>query len=58
MQDVHKVLLSSQGEDRVTLYVPNGVGIVVLQSQHTVDCSNGMIADLREVLGSERVQIA
>jgi len=57
MQDVHKVLLTSNGGDRVTLYVPNGVGIVVLQSQHLVNCTAGLIDGLREVLGSERVTV-
>ncbi|MBX0331349.1 hypothetical protein K2Z83_27230 [Oscillochloris sp. ZM17-4] len=57
MQNVHDILGSSSGEDMVKLYVPNGVGIVVLQSQHTVSCTDGLIDGLRGVLGSERVEV-
>ncbi|MEI7770568.1 MAG: DNA polymerase III subunit alpha, partial [Chloroflexales bacterium] len=55
MQDVHSILLESSGGDQVTLYVPNGVGIVVLRSGHTVNCTPSLIDGLREVLGPERV---
>jgi DNA polymerase-3 subunit alpha len=57
MQDVHTILLSSSGGDQVTLYVPNGVGIVVLRSQHMVSCTSGLLDGLREVLGPERVAL-
>jgi DNA polymerase-3 subunit alpha len=57
MQDVHSILLASSGGDQVTLYVPNGVGIVVLRSQHTVSCTSGLLDGLREVLGPERVAV-
>jgi DNA polymerase-3 subunit alpha len=55
MQDVYSVLRESSGSDQVTLYLPNGVGIVVLQSQHTINLTPGLISGLREVLGPERV---
>jgi DNA polymerase-3 subunit alpha len=55
MQALESVLRSSTGNDQVTLYLPNGVGIVVLQSQHTVNVSQGLISDLHAVLGQERV---
>lgn len=57
MQDVHTVLSSSSGDDKVTLYVPNGVGIVVLQSQHTVSCTPNLVNGLQAVLGSDRVTV-
>ncbi|EFO81427.1 DNA polymerase III, alpha subunit [Oscillochloris trichoides DG-6] len=57
MQDVHNVLLTSSGMDRVRLYMPNGVGIVVLESAHTVDCTPNLLADLRDVLGSDWVRV-
>ncbi|WP_129627131.1 DNA polymerase III subunit alpha [Candidatus Oscillochloris fontis] len=57
MQEVHKLLLTSNGTDRVRLYTPNGVGIVVLESAHTVDCTPNLIADLRKVLGNEGVRV-
>jgi DNA polymerase III subunit alpha len=55
MQDVYALLRESSGPDQVTLRLPNGVGIVVLQSQHTVTLSAGLIDGLRHVLGSEHV---
>ncbi|HMQ31202.1 MAG TPA: DNA polymerase III subunit alpha [Chloroflexaceae bacterium] len=55
MQDVYSVLRDSSGPDQVTLYLPNGVGIVVLQSQHTVSVSSGLLESLKGVLGEERV---
>ena len=57
MQSVHDLLCSSNGGDQVTLYVPNGVGIVVLRSQHTVNCTPSLLNGLREVLGSEQVAV-
>jgi DNA polymerase-3 subunit alpha len=55
MQHVYSVLRDSSGPDQVTLYLPNGVGIVVLQSQHTITMSPGLLDGLRQVLGPERV---
>jgi DNA polymerase-3 subunit alpha len=55
MQHVHQILSNSHGHDQVTLYVPNGVGMVVLQSQHTITISDALIAELKQVLGPERV---
>ena len=55
MQDVYSVLRASSGPDEVTLYLPNGVGIVVLQSQHTITLSSGLLESLKGVLGAERV---
>jgi DNA polymerase-3 subunit alpha len=57
MQSVHDILLTSSGGDHVTLYVPNGVGIVVLKSQHTVSCTANLLDDLRGVLGPEQVEV-
>ncbi len=55
MQHIHQILSNSHGHDQVTLYVPNGVGMVVLQSQHTITISDALIAELKQVLGPERV---
>ncbi len=57
MQIVHDILCTSSGGDQVTLYVPNGVGIVVLRSQHTVNCTPGLLDGLRKVLGPEQVAV-
>ncbi|NWF81649.1 MAG: DNA polymerase III subunit alpha [Chloroflexi bacterium] len=55
MQDVYNVLRQSSGADQVTLYLPNGVGVVVLQSQHTITVSPALLAGLTAVLGPEGV---
>lgn len=55
MQHVHTILSSSHGNDQVTLYLPNGVGMVVLQSQHTITLSDALVAELKQVLGHDRV---
>ncbi|NCC33811.1 MAG: DNA polymerase III subunit alpha, partial [Chloroflexia bacterium] len=55
MQDIYSVLRESIGPDRVTLYLPNGVGTVILQSQHTIQISSGLIDSLKGVIGAERV---
>ncbi|PDW04280.1 DNA polymerase III subunit alpha [Candidatus Viridilinea mediisalina] len=55
MQEVYNILRSSDGPDRVTLYLPNGVGTVVLQSQYTVSVSAGLLAGLEQLLGTGRV---
>lgn len=57
MQQVYTVLRTSDGNDQVMLYVPNGVGIVVLQSQHTVSVSMGLLDGLKEVLGDQGVAV-
>ncbi len=55
MQNVYSVLRDSSGPDRVTLYLRNGVGVVVLQSQHTISMSSDLVARLQGVLGAEQV---
>lgn len=55
MQDIYHVLRDSNGPDRVTLYLPNGVGTVVLQSQHTVSLSSSLLNGLEGLLGQGRV---
>lgn len=57
MQAIESVLRASSGNDQVTLYLPNGVGIVVIQSQHTVSATPALVNDLRGVLGEGRVRV-
>ncbi len=57
MQSVRDILDTSRGADRVRLYTPNGVGIVVLESAHRVDCTPNLLADLRGVLGDDWVRV-
>ncbi len=56
MQQVDQLLRASEGPDRVTLYLCNGIGTVVLQPQHTVTLSSGLIEELRGVLGATAVE--
>ncbi|ACL25370.1 DNA polymerase III subunit alpha [Chloroflexus aggregans] len=58
MQHIHSLLSASQGNDHVTLYLPNGVGMVVLQSQQTIELSDALLNELRQLLGHERVLAA
>ncbi len=58
MQKIHRLLSNSHGNDQVTLYLPNGVGMVVLQSQQTIEVSDTLIHELRQILGTERVLVA
>ncbi|RRR75855.1 MAG: DNA polymerase III subunit alpha [Candidatus Viridilinea halotolerans] len=55
MQEVYSMLRTSDGPDRVTLYLPNGVGTIILQSQHTVSVSSGLVQGLEQLLGTGRV---
>jgi DNA polymerase-3 subunit alpha len=57
MQTVYSLLNSVNGDDRLTLYVPNGVGMVVMQSQQTIGIGDGLVGALQELLGSERVLV-
>lgn len=58
MQHIHSLLSASHGHDQVTLYLPNGVGMVVLQSQQTIELSDALVNELRQILGHERVLAA
>ncbi|MCS6889856.1 MAG: hypothetical protein NZQ09_16760, partial [Chloroflexus sp.] len=58
MQRIHNLLSASHGNDHVILYLPNGVGMVVLQSQHTIELSDTLVDQLRQILGHERVLAA
>lgn len=57
MQAVDYLLRSTEGNDEVTLYLPNGIGIVVLRPNHTVQLNDMLIANLKDVLGEEAVLI-
>jgi DNA polymerase-3 subunit alpha len=58
MQEVDGLLRSSEGNDQVTLYLPNGIGIVVLQSEHTISLSERLVSELRAVLGETQVAVS
>ncbi len=57
MQEADSVLRATTGPDQVTLYVPNGVGTVVLRPHYSVQLSDALVEALRQMLGSERVAI-
>ncbi len=58
MQATHDILSTSNGNDQVMIYVPNGSGTVVLRSDLTIAISPQLIQSLTEVLGTGRVQEA
>ncbi len=55
MQQVHDILCASSGSDAVLLYLPNGVGTLVLRPHQTVRISPALKEQLQQVLGSEAV---
>jgi DNA polymerase III subunit alpha len=57
MQDVDALLRTSSGDDRVVLYLPNGVGIVVLRPHHTVAATPALVAQLSELVGNGAVAV-
>ncbi len=57
MQDTDSLLRTSQGHDEVLLHVPNSVGTVVLRPRYRVQLSTVLIAQLREILGEQRVEV-
>lgn len=58
MQETDTVLRSSVGEDRVTLYLPNGIGTVVLRPQYTIRISEALVATLHQLMGQHSVTVA
>lgn len=57
MQELHDRLCTRQGNDQLAIYVPNGVGTVVLRSQNGVAICGDLLADLRELLGAGGVTV-
>ncbi len=57
MQDAHELLIAHQGNDQVTLYMPNGAGTVVLRPHYTVRVSNELVTALMGVLGEDGVEV-
>jgi DNA polymerase-3 subunit alpha len=57
MMQIDTLLRDSSGEDAVRIYVPNGVGIVVLESHHTVQANPALLESLQTMLGPEAVAV-
>jgi DNA polymerase-3 subunit alpha len=57
MQDIYDLLASYQGDDLLTLYVPNGVGTVVLRSRYTVRASPALVSELEGLVGKGCVEV-
>jgi DNA polymerase-3 subunit alpha len=57
MQEIDQLLRSSEGNDPVTIHMPDNVGVVLLRPKHTVLLSEALAAELREVLGEEAVVV-
>lgn len=57
MQAADSVLRSYEGNDLVTLYLPNGVGTVVLRPHYTVQISTALVDALKRLLGEQRVMV-
>nr|MCU0492653.1 DNA polymerase III subunit alpha [Chloroflexaceae bacterium] len=57
MQEVDQLLRTSSGPDEVTIYLPNGIGIVVLRPQHTINISPDLLNELQDMLGADGVTV-
>jgi DNA polymerase-3 subunit alpha len=61
MQDVHDLLLRHRGDDeegdQIRLYMPNGVGTVVLRPYYTVRVSDDLVTRLMGFLGEDNVEV-
>lgn len=55
MRTTDEVLRSREGNDRVMIYLPNGVGTVVLHPEYTVHLSETLVEQLQHLLGAEQV---
>ncbi len=55
MQEIDQLLRETDGNDRVMLYLRNGVGTVVLQPHRTISVSEALLSNLRDLLGEEAV---
>jgi DNA polymerase-3 subunit alpha len=53
MQEVDQILRSSEGNDIVTLHIPDEENIVLLRPHHKVNCTPDLLNTLRTILGPE-----
>jgi DNA polymerase-3 subunit alpha len=57
MIEVHEVLFARRGENQIRLYVPNGVGRVVLRAGYSVCVSPDLVSSLEDIIGEGRVEV-
>jgi DNA polymerase III subunit alpha len=57
MIEVHEVLFARRGEHQIRLYVPNGVGRVVLRAGYSVCVSPDLVSSLEDIIGEGRVEV-
>ncbi len=57
MQAADSLLRSHEGADRVQLYLPNGIGTVVLRPRYTVNLSPALVEELERMVGTEGVAV-
>ena len=55
MQEIDKVLRGYQGEQTVTLYLPNPFGQVMLEAGYGINPASDLVATLSAILGQESV---
>jgi DNA polymerase III subunit alpha len=58
MQEIEHLLSAYEGGDQVTLYIPNGIGVVRLRPHRTVTCNPALLAGLKELVGEDAVEVA
>lgn len=57
MQYLDDLLRSYEGNDQITLYLPNKLGTVLLRPHYTVQASPALLSALAEVLGEGRAEV-
>jgi DNA polymerase-3 subunit alpha len=55
MQELDQLLRSTEGDDQVTIYLPEASGTVLLRPKHTVNAAPALLGDLRQILGEQGV---
>jgi DNA polymerase-3 subunit alpha len=55
MQELDQLLRSTEGDDQVTIYLPEAGGMVLLRPKHMVHAEPALLGGLRELLGEQGV---
>ena len=55
MREVDRILRLYEGDQNITLYLPNTVGHVLLEPSHKINPAEALVQQLQGILGSEQV---
>jgi DNA polymerase-3 subunit alpha len=57
MQHLDDLLRDHEGSDQITLYIPNGAGMVLMRPCYTVNASRELVTEVMGVLGEDSVEL-